>query len=242
MFKRSGLLLIILAVSTQASVHAQADGLRVPLLASPMLRNVPTAKDDIVTITDSATLDVIEDTNKLILEGDAQVRRSDAILKGDRITYDRALGQVRSVGNARLYQEGNLVTGEELEYNVDKETGEFLGPAYSFADGGSGEAAFADMIDDNHLRLFDATYAACPCPSPSWYISADQVDIYNDENKGVARNATIHVADVPAFWSPYFTFPVRQEKKTGFLAPKYNSNKRKNFLCRILSIWRQIMT
>ncbi len=226
MFKRSGLLLIILAVSIQASVHAQADGLRVPLLASPMLRNVATAKDDIVTITDSATLDVIEDTNKLILEGDAQVRRSDAILKGDRITYDRALGQVRSVGNARLYQEGNLVTGEELEYNVDKETGEFLGPVYSFADGGSGEAAFADMIDDNHLRLFDATYAACPCPSPSWYISADQVDIYNDENKGVARNATIHVADVPAFWSPYFTFPVRQEKKTGFLAPTFGYSSR----------------
>lgn len=226
MFKRSALLLVVLAVSTQASVHAQAEGLRVPMLESAMLRGAPTAKDDIVTITDSATLDVVEGANKLILEGGAQVRRSDVILKGDRITYDRALGQARSEGNARLYQDGNLVIGEELEYNVDRETGEILGPVYSFADGGSGEADFADILDDNHLRLFNATYAACPCPSPSWYIAADQVDLYNDENQGIARNAKVYVGGVPAFWSPYFTFPIKQERKTGFLTPTFGYSSR----------------
>ncbi|CAM5183689.1 LPS-assembly protein LptD [Oligella ureolytica] len=226
MFKRSALLLVVLAVSTQASVHAQAEGLRVPMLESAMLRSAPTAKDDIVTITDSATLDVVEGANKLILEGGAQVRRSDVILKGDRITYDRALGQARSEGNARLYQDGNLVIGEELEYNVDRETGEILGPVYSFADGGSGEADFADILDDNHLRLFNATYAACPCPSPSWYIAADQVDLYNDENQGIARNAKVYVGGVPAFWSPYFTFPIKQERKTGFLTPTFGYSSR----------------
>lgn len=227
MFKRSGLLLIVLAVNTQASsVHAQADGLRVPMLESPLLRNVTTAKDDIVTITDSATLNIVDDTNKLILEGDSQVRRTDSILKGDRITYDRGLGQIRAEGNARLYQEGNLITGEELEYNVDNETGEVLGPVYSFADGGSGDAGFADILDDNHLRLFNANYAACPCPSPSWYLSADQVDLYNDENKGVARNAKVYIGDVPMFWSPYFTFPIKQERKTGFLAPTFGYSSR----------------
>lgn len=224
MFKRSGLLLIVLAVYGQA--HAQATGLRVPLLESPMLQDIKMPQDDIVTITDSAKLDVIDNTNKLILEGGAQVRRSDVILKGDRITYDRGIAQIRSEGNARLYQEGNLFTGEEIEYNIDAESGEFLGPVYSFADGSSGHADFADMLDKNHLRLFNATYASCPCPAPSWFLSADQVDLYDDENKGVARNATLYVADVPVFWSPYFTFPVRQEKKTGFLTPTFSYSTR----------------
>lgn len=224
MFKRSGLLLINLIVF--ASAQAQSVGLRVPALESSMLRTVPSTKDETVTITDSATLDVVDETNRLILEGDAQVRRSDVILKGDRITYDRALGQAKSLGNARLYQDGNLFTGEELEYNVDSETGEFLGPVYSFADGSSGQADFADMLDANHLRLFNATYAACPCPDPSWYIAADQVDLYNDENKGIARNAKIYMGDVPLFWSPYFTFPIKQERKTGFLTPTFGYSSR----------------
>ncbi|MDO5667520.1 MAG: LPS-assembly protein LptD [Alcaligenaceae bacterium] len=225
MFKRSGLLFIVLSVFAQA--HAQGGtGLRVPMLESPMLRDVATPQDDITTITDSATLDVIDDTNKFILQGAAEVRRSDVILKGDRITYDRGIGQIRSEGNARLYQEGNLFTGEEIEYNIDAKSGEFLGPVYSFADGSSGEADFADMLDDNHLRLFNATFASCPCPAPSWFLSAEQVDIYDDENKGVARNAKLYVADVPVFWSPYFTFPVRQEKKTGFLTPTFGYSSR----------------
>ena len=226
MFKRSGLLFIVLAVFAQASAYAQADGLRVPMLESSMLSNTGAGKDGAVTITDSASLDIVDGSNRLILEGDAQVRRSDAILKGDRINYDRELGQMRAEGNARLYQEGNLFIGEELEYNVDTESGEFLGTTFSFADGGSGDADFADMLDDNHLRLFNATYAACPCPAPAWFLSADQVDLYDDENRGVARNAKIHVGDVPVFWSPYFTFPIKQERKTGFLTPTFGYSSR----------------
>ncbi|WP_432786845.1 LPS-assembly protein LptD [Oligella sp. MSHR50489EDL] len=224
MFKRSALVLTVFAAIGQT--HAQGTGLRVPMLESPMLREVNAPQDDIITITDSETFDVTDDTNKFILQGGAQVRRSDVILKGDRITYDRELGKMRAEGHARLYQEGNLFTGEEIEYNVDSENGEFLGPIYSFADGSSGKADFADMLDRNHLRLFNATFASCPCPDPSWYLAAERVDLYDDENEGIARNAKVYVGDIPVFWSPYFTFPLRQEKKTGFLTPTFSYSSR----------------
>lgn len=224
MFRRKGLLIILLTAF--APIQASATGLRVPLLETPMLTEVAAPKDGMITITDSARLDVLDDGNTLLLQGGAQVRRPDVVLKGDRITYDRSLGRLRSDGHARLYQAGNLITGEELEYNVDSQSGEFLGPVYSFANGGSGTADFADMLDENHLRLFNATFVSCPCPDPAWYLSADQVDIYDDENQGVARNAKLHMGDVPIFWSPYFTFPIRQEKKTGLLAPTFGYSSR----------------
>lgn len=224
MFKRSALVLTVFAAIGQT--HAQGTGLRVPMLESPMLREVNAPQDDIITITDSETFDVTDDTNKFILQGGAQVRRSDVILKGDRITYDRELGKMRSEGHARLYQEGNLFTGEEIEYNVHSESGEFLGPIYSFASGSSGKADFADMLDRNHLRLFNATFASCPCPDPSWFLSAERVDFYDDENEGIARNAKLYIADVPVLGLPYFTFPLRQEKKTGFLTPTFSYSSR----------------
>lgn len=223
-FRGSALVLIVLVAMGEA--QAQSPGLRVPLLESPMLGENKAGQDDIVTITDSKTADVLDDTNKLILQGGAQIRRADVILKGDRITYERELGRIRSEGHARLLQEGNLFTGEEIEYNVNTESGEFLGPIYSFADGSSGRADFADMLDRNHLRLFNATFASCPCPDPSWYLAAERVDIYDDENEGIARNAKLYVSDIPVFWSPYFTFPLRQEKKTGFLTPTFSYSSR----------------
>ncbi|MDK7178966.1 putative LPS assembly protein LptD, partial [Micrococcus luteus] len=56
--------------------------------------------------------------------------------------------------------------------------------------------------------------------------AAERVDIYDDENEGIARNAKVYVGDIPVFWSPYFTFPLRQEKKTGFLTPTFSYSSR----------------
>ena len=69
------------------------------------------------------------------------------------------------------------------------------------------------------------------------------VDIYDDENKGIARNATVYVADVPVFWSPYFTFPVKQENEqaSSHLPLVIHHVVVRILLCRTLLMWHLIM-
>ena len=100
------------------------------LLESPMLQNIIQNRDHIVTFTDSAQAEISDNTNKITLTGDAQVRRTDAILKGDRITYDRTTGEVEALGNARLLRDGTLVTGPGLQYTVATTTGALAPPAF----------------------------------------------------------------------------------------------------------------
>ena len=202
------------------------------LLESPMLQNIIQNRDHIVTFTDSAQAEISDNTNKITLTGDAQVRRTDAILKGDRIIYDRTTGEVEALGNARLLRDGTLVTGPGLKYNVDKKTGVIESPVFRMSDGGAGHADRAEMVDDNHVRLTNALYSACNCGEAQdrfWYVKSPNVDIYNDENEGIAEDGTLYIAGVPVFWSPYFTFPVRREKKTGVLVPTVGYTSRSGY-------------
>ncbi len=164
------------------------------------------------------------------LTGHAQVRRLDNVLKGDRINYRRETGELDAEGNVRLLREGSLVAGPRLKYNIDQETGSVEQPDFWIgANGGSGTAQYADIFSRSRMRLTDVVYTGCPCPNPAWEIRSSRVDLDFDENEGVARNGVLYFKNVPILASPYLTFPIKQERKSGLLLPTYGTSSRGGF-------------
>ena len=74
------------------------------------------------------------------------------------------------------------------------------------------------------MRLNDVTYTGCPCPDPAWYIRSPQVDLHFEDNEGIARHGTLYFKNVPILYSPYLSFPIRKERKSGFLLPTYGTS------------------
>lgn len=166
-----------------------------------------------------------DEEGKVILTGNAEVRRIDSVVKGDQIDYQRSTGQVRVRGNGLIMRDANIVKAPAFDYNVDAETGEMTDPDFWLgATGGAGRAERAEIFSRDHMRLNRVTYSGCPCPEPSWYIKSNQVDLYFEENEGVARHGTLYFKDVPIMYSPYLTFPIRKERKSGFLLPTYGTS------------------
>lgn len=166
----------------------------------------------------------------LTLTGAAQVRRIDGVIKGDRINYRKDTGDVDVQGNARMMRDGTLVTGPTAKFNVDKYSGEVEKPNFWLgATGGFAVADKADIFSKSQMRLHTVTYSGCACETPSWYIKANTVDIDFDENEGVARNGVLYFKDVPILASPYMTFPVKKERKSGFLMPTYGTTSKGGF-------------
>lgn len=167
---------------------------------------------------------------KVILTGNSEVRRIDAIVKGQRIDYQRETGQVDVWGDGYLMREGNIVRGPELHYNLGSETGEISEADFWLgAGGGSGTAELAQIFSRSQMRMTDMNYAACPCPDPAWYISAPRMDFDFDENEGVARNGVLYFKGVPILASPYLSFPIRKERKSGFLIPSYGGSSNSGY-------------
>ncbi|MEI2416829.1 LPS-assembly protein LptD [Orrella sp. JC864] len=237
--------LILLAACGAAASHAQgiadpaqagpqaasAPGVSVPgLRISPGLRmHRDLGEDDIPVILEGDRMDGDPDTD-VTLTGNAQVRRIDSVLKGERIRYRRGTGELDAEGGVRLLRDGSLVVGPRLHYNVDQETGNVDEPSFWIgANGGSGRAEYADIFSRSRMRLTNVVYTGCPCPDPAWEIRSSRVDLDFDENEGVARNGVLYFKNVPILASPYLTFPVKNERKSGFLLPTYGTTSKGGF-------------
>ncbi|HYG45127.1 MAG TPA: LPS assembly protein LptD, partial [Bordetella sp.] len=226
--------LILSAVSLAGAAHAQGSQGTVPLAdaepplresiqlrESPGLRVHQLPDDQIPVFMEADRLEGDPDSN-LTLTGSAQVRRIDGVVKGDRIDYGSDTGAVDIQGSARLMRDGTLVTGPAAQFNIDTDSGEIESPDFWIgASGGFARADKAEIFSRSQMRLTTVQYSGCPCPNPSWYIKADSVDLDFDENEGVARNGVLYFKDVPLLASPYLTFPVKKERKSGFLVPTY---------------------
>ena len=228
--KVCALTLLALASLANTGLAQAAPGIRIDeypaLQDSSLLQAASRDKKNTVTFTDSAKADYDNNSSDITLRGLAQVRRTDAILKSDQIRYNTDSGEMTASGNTRFFKDGTLITGTGLNYNINTDSGKFFDPVFNLAGGGSGTASEAEALDENHTRLMDVIYSGCDCPEKFWTIQSPQVDIYDDENEGVAKNGVLYIKGVPVLWSPYLTFPVRAEKKTGFLTPTYGYTSR----------------
>lgn len=192
------------------------------LSVAPSLQLHKHLNEDQMSVFLSADKIQTDTDGKVILTGSAEVRRIDSVVKGDHIDYQRKTGEVHVVGNGLIMRDASIVTGPKLDYNVDSKSGKVTDPNFWLgANGGSGKASQADIFDPQNMRLHDVVYAGCPCADPPWYIESPRVDLHFQENEGVARNGVLYFKGVPLLASPYLTFPIRKERKSGFLLPTY---------------------
>lgn len=165
------------------------------------------------------------------LRGNAQVRRLDGVLKGDSIDYNENTGQTEVYGNGLLMRDGHIVRGPHLRYNIRQEQGEIESPDFWLGgSAGAGTASHAEVFSRQHMRLKDVHYSGWSGPeTPAWYIDSSQVDLYLDENRGVARNGVLRFKGMPLLYSPYLSFPLSDERKSGFLMPTYGTSSNSGF-------------
>lgn len=148
-------------------------------------------------------------------------------------------GQVTKIellGKVRLVEPNRLILAKQATLDIANDQGELLEAYYrihlsrdSQADGASrillGTSAWghADKISRNQVgdyQLINASYTTCPpTVKPTWQVKAEQLDLYKSEGKGVARNTVFKVKNVPLFYLPYYSFPLDNRRKTGFLTP-----------------------
>ncbi|ALM84450.1 LPS-assembly protein LptD [Bordetella sp. N] len=213
------------ANSVQVMGLKDSTGLR----SSTGLRRHQVDGDNLAGYMQADNIDGDPDSN-VTLTGNAEVRRMDTIIKGDTVKYRRAEGVATSEGHARLLRDGSLAIGPAMSYNVDTNTGALTKPDFWLgATGGRAQAEHADLFSRSTMRLNQVTYTACSCDNPAWYIKASSIDLDFDENEGMARNGVLYFKDTPILAWPYMTFPVKKERKSGFLAPTYGTTSRSGF-------------
>jgi LPS-assembly protein len=173
--------------------------------------------------------------------GDVEFRRGSVVLRADRLTYDQADDLARASGHVVVSRDGNVFTGPELELKVERFEGFFETPTYRFArTGAGGRASRIEFIDDQRSVALNATYSSCTSvdeKEPAWILKASSIRVDNETNEGVAKDAVLRFYGVPILASPTLSFPLNDERKSGFLPPIVGLDSRSGFQAAIPYYW-----
>ena len=214
------------APSPSAQATLTADGLLMPgLKVSPRLSQGMPSDKTMPMFIEAAELHG-DSQNNLKMKGASVVRRQDGVLKANIIDYNKGTGVMDAQINARLIRDGNVISGTGILYKADDGTATVDQPNFWLDNGGAGVGSWADVYNKNQMSLTDVTYSGCPCPQPSWYIETEKLDLDFLENEGVARNGVLYFKDVPILASPYLSFPLKKERKSGFLLPTFGATSK----------------
>jgi LPS-assembly protein len=176
-------------------------------------------------------------------EGSVRLRRGTQTVFADWLRYDKAENEVTAIGNVRIQQRGDIVEGDRLNYKLDTDRGFMERPRYMLisvpaaAPPTPGKPRFTDVDargraerllfeGDGRYRAEQAEYTTCEPGNDDWYIRSADLQIDKHRNVGVARDASIVFMGQTIFYSPYLSFPVHKERKSGFLTPHYGSSTR----------------
>ena len=160
-----------------------------------------------------------------VMEGGAELRRHDTVIRADRIEHDKKTGDTKAKGHVLINRNGDRFTGPDAEVNVNSHWGHFNQPEYSLLKNeGKGDARRVDFMGDDRTLVHDGRYSTCPRPPgstwmPDWLVRASSIDLDHAEDVGIAKSGVIEFKGVPILAAPYLSFPLSDKRKSGVLPP-----------------------
>lgn len=159
------------------------------------------------------------------LEGGAELRRGDTVLRADRMQYDVADDTVHAQGNVHINRGGNIFQGTALQLQVDAFQGDFTQATYQFLETqGHGDAERVEFIDRDNSVVYQATYTTClrdddASWEPDWMLRAQRIELDRATDVGVAYGGSLEFKGVPILPVPALSFPLSDRRKSGLLPP-----------------------
>jgi LPS-assembly protein len=164
-----------------------------------------------------------------VLNGRVTVRQDERSVAADSVTYD--------------YNTDKLVVKGKVDFLDPKLRVRSDSGSYESIGGANFDAAFFQLMNrngrgyakdinvhpDGTVELDNARYTSCPVGNEDWSLSASKISLDTKGQEGVARNVTMRFKDVPIFYTPYISFPLGDERKSGVLFPSFGHSGSNGF-------------
>ncbi|HQZ58578.1 MAG TPA: LPS assembly protein LptD [Acinetobacter sp.] len=162
-------------------------------------------------------------TGESVLKGDVIIDQEGRTIRADQVTIDSTQTYANAQGRVQLAQAGLLTQSDQINYNLKTQTGDLNNSLYiSEQQHAHGHAAQILRKSENLIVLKDASYTACPPEQkPAWKIQAKEIELNQENGRGVTRGTKLYVKDVPVLAVPYFNFPIDDRRTTGMLSPNF---------------------
>jgi LPS-assembly protein len=157
---------------------------------------------------------------EIVLERDVEIIRGETTINADKATYHIVEDEVEASGNIRVKRDGQHYTGDETRIKIDTGQGFVTNPTYKFdQNNAQGKAERVDFESQDRAVVTDGTYSTCEGPDPDWYLKSDTLRLDTGREIGTATKTIVYFKGVPILGTPAMSFPLSDERKSGFLPP-----------------------
>jgi len=158
-------------------------------------------------------------------KGNVKVFQGGKTLLADEVYYYKDKNFLRAKGNVKLSENGQYIECTELEYNSEDKTA-LLIDAYGFMPPYHWiTASKIDRKSEYRYYLEDATFSTCEGKRPDWSFKASKANV-GIGGYLTAWHTRARVKNVPLLYTPYFIYPIKTERETGFLVPSFGFNSK----------------
>jgi LPS-assembly protein len=177
-------------------------------------------------------IEVTSDTGDLGRAGDASlsgnvtIRMGQRLLTADEAQIDAEKRSIRLNGDVEYLDPQMHVRGEGGAFEQGGQ-GNFQGAEFELLDSSvRGAAKSASLTPSGNIELRGVRYTACPPGNEDWSLGAGEIDIDQQNRIGTGRDVRVEFLGVPIFYTPWISFPVGDQPKSGLLFPTIGSGSR----------------
>ncbi|MEM0513998.1 LPS assembly protein LptD [Pseudoalteromonas sp. YIC-827] len=177
-------------------------------------------------------IEIVADDVELIgqasaqFEGDVDISSSTMTLNARSALIDKQQGLLNAQGPL-TYRDGvAIITSRGLNASLDDSSIKLLAADYQLTEQQGRGGAEQLQVSQEALTLSNASFTTCPVDDEAWSINADKIILSQQKGWGETHGATLRIYNTPVLYLPYFTFPINDQRKTGFLAPRLSSSNR----------------
>ena len=154
------------------------------------------------------------------VKGNVEVRQGDRVIRAHEVQFNPQNQSVKAAGQVDYTDPLLQISGAgggsySASSGVDIRKAEFQMHQRS----ARGTAAQISATPDGVVSLRGVTFTTCPLHNDAWLIRAGSIVLDTRTEVGTGHDAKIDFMGVPILYTPWLSFPLDNERKSGFLFP-----------------------
>nr|WP_236393563.1 LPS assembly protein LptD [Pantoea sp. Mhis] len=167
--------------------------------------------------------------NNIVFNGNVNVQQGNSLLYAHEVRLHQYLKKKQAIlirtmdalGNVHYHDEKIILKGNQAWLNLNNKDTNIWNADYQIVGKqGHGSAEQIKLRDNNrYIILTNGSFSSCISGINSWSITGSK--LIQDRQKKITKiwNARFKIGKVPIFYSPYLSFPIDDNRTSGFLLP-----------------------
>jgi LPS-assembly protein len=205
--------------------------------AQPAAPATPPNPDAPITIeSDDKDFEFDVDGNARLC-GNVEMKQGDRRVRADCLEYNSKTQDAKLKGGIEYSDPMLTVRGNSGTYSPTLGA-EFQGTQFELPERGArGSAENLKADADGKVTLQGVNFTTCPANQVDWQLNADEIELDTRERTGTGRGTRIEFKGVPIVYLPWMTFPLGDQRKSGFLFPNVGASSRNGAVVEVPYYW-----